>query len=256
MFTKVEVMRLTAVLGLLGWLGTGQAAPVLSQGSWATTLQARDLDGEPANGPEAFYDSVFNITWLRAGSSSRMSWVDANAWAATQVRYGFSGWRLPTLVDVAGEGCAAGWTYSGTDCGYHVDTTQATGSEMGHLFFDLLGNTGRFSPAGAEQAGYGLTNSGDFQIQQSWTFWSGVEVAVVSPPADYAFYFNTEVGSQFDAPQDNVFYALAVRDGDVFPGNSLVSGQVAEPQSLALALVALAGLGRSAVLRRRRSSQL
>lgn len=40
----------------------GQAAPQ-TEGTWRTTLQARDLDGNLAT-TEAYYDTVLNVTWL------------------------------------------------------------------------------------------------------------------------------------------------------------------------------------------------
>lgn len=39
------------------------AIPVSGQGTWETTLQGRDLDGNAATF-EAYYDTVLDITWL------------------------------------------------------------------------------------------------------------------------------------------------------------------------------------------------
>ena len=46
---------------------TAQAAPISGQGTWETTLQPRDLDGDPTT-IEAWYDTVLdccglNIRW-------------------------------------------------------------------------------------------------------------------------------------------------------------------------------------------------
>jgi hypothetical protein len=42
---------------------------VPGQGTWQTTLQARDLDGDGQI--DAFYDTVLNITWLRDANANR-----------------------------------------------------------------------------------------------------------------------------------------------------------------------------------------
>lgn len=64
----------------------------------------------------------------------------------------------------------------------------------------------------------------------------------VVPASGNAWYFNTGVGVQGRAGKDNNrFYALAVRPGDV-------TSAVPEPQTLALTLIALTG----ALLARRR----
>ncbi len=92
---------------------------VPGQGTWETTLQARDLDGNAANGPEAFYDTDLKITWLRAAATRTiiwkppwlpttaprsMEWSDAKIWAE-QEHFGLTGWRLPATVDKDTLGC-------------------------------------------------------------------------------------------------------------------------------------------------------
>ena len=76
------------------------------RGTWETTLQARDVNGDGI--VEAYYDTAVNITWLanaNAGAGStfdnglnptdgRMTWVNANAWAAALNVQGVTGWRL------------------------------------------------------------------------------------------------------------------------------------------------------------------
>src|SRR3989304_3890046 len=56
--------RLFVVLSLmLGFVTAAHAGSVTGQGSWETTLQARDLDGNTST-IEAYYDTVLHITWL------------------------------------------------------------------------------------------------------------------------------------------------------------------------------------------------
>ena len=102
-----------------------QAAAVPGQGTWESTLQARELDGNPLNGPEAFYDTALDITWLRdANANGPMRWNEGNsayAWATALVVGGIGGWRLPTMVDTGEPGCDYSFA-GGSDCGFNVQT--------------------------------------------------------------------------------------------------------------------------------------
>lgn len=190
------------------------AASVSGQGTWETTLQGRDLDGNLATF-EAYYDTSLNITWLANAdyAGTWMGWVDANAWAAGLNISGITGWRLPTVTDTGPSGCD--FAYTGTDCGYNVDT--ATG-EMAHMFYTTLGNKGYFDTSGAyPQDGWGLTNTGPFSNIQSdgnnyGLYWSGTEYA---PNTVYAWEFGFYFGEQKFDYQDNEFKSWAVHSGDV-----------------------------------------
>src|SRR3989344_1507399 len=81
------------------------AAAVSGQGTWETTLQGRDLDGNLSTF-EAYYDTALNITWLADANyaGTTMDWTTANAWVAALNPYGscITGWRLPTVSPVDG----------------------------------------------------------------------------------------------------------------------------------------------------------
>jgi hypothetical protein len=236
MFLKVALLASIAVTG------TAHALPVSGQGTWETTLQARDLDGNLANGPEAFYDTALNITWLSASSTTTYNWVDANAWAQ-QARYGLSGWRLPIMIDTGTPGCNS--SSGGTDCGTNVQTKSGSVttfvigdtvfSEMANLYYVSLGNKPYPMP------GFGLGNTGSFEGLRS-DYWLGTEYA---PQSDYAWVFGLDGGVQDAFSKGNGAWALAVRDGDV-----LVS-PVPEPETYALMLAGLALVGAAA--RRRKA---
>jgi len=199
------------------------------------------------------YDTVQNITWLAdmnyaftsgyaatnvGGSGSnqilangRMGWDAAGAWANNLVYGGFSDWRLPTLNPLDAS-CTGGF---GVGFGFNC-----TGGELSRLFVTDLGNQGRSSVLNqvgdtAEQ----IANLALFSNVQSFDYWSGTEYA---PDPALVWDFNTNGGNQSLDVKFNALYAVAVRPGDV-------AASVPEPQTLALALLAL---GATMVVRRRR----
>ena len=224
------------------------AAPVLGQGTWETTLQARDFDANPAT-IEGYYDTVLGITWLAdANANGAMTWDAANTWAAgLDFGPGIDNWRLPTMIDNGNDGC----NYSnagGTDCGYNVQTTSGSPpypattvySEMASLFYDTLGNLAYYTPGTGTgpQAGWGLTNTGPFDALQSFYYWSGLEYA---PNTGYAWVFYFGYGIQDSLSKSNNLYALAVHAGDV--GAAIVPVPAAV-WLFGSGLLALAGLGK------------
>lgn len=236
---KVELpLRALAPLALALALGSAQA-----------TLVGRDLDGNAANGPEAFYDTTLDITWLRAASTDSFRWPEAVAWAQ-QERYGLSGWRLPTLRPVNGSSFNYDLSYNGTtDRGYgQTGSGWGTASEMGRLFYDDLGVKGYCAPEGdpppgcAFQADFGLIDKGEFQNLYALTgYWTGLNY---DGDPQSAWYFGTFYGYQMGAGVYSSLYALAVRPGDV-------AVAVPEPSTTALLLAGLVSL---VVVRRRCSS--
>ena len=186
------------------------AAPVPGQGTWQTTLQARDLDGNGST--DAYYDTALDIMWLANwNANGLMTWNQSVAWAANLVIGIYDDWRLPTMTDTGSSGCNFS-NAGGTDCGYNVNTAT---SELAHMYYVTLGNKaycppGDASCVGGPQAGWGLTNTADFVNMIGNVYWSGLEYA---PGTLYAWFFSTYGGYQDAGSKDYALSAVAVRPG-------------------------------------------
>ena len=241
--------RASAVLALaVGVVPAAHAAGVPGQGTWETTLQGRDLDGNAATF-EAYYDTVLNITWLADGNyakttsyaagddGGRMTWDEAKTWAAQLNINGVTGWRLPDVKPVNGSSFDYSYSDAGTtDVGFNITSTQ---SELAHMYHVTLGNKGIHNTSGIYQPDFGMKNTGPFNIVRSDGHWSSVEYAHDS---DGAWVFGTGSGYQGLYYKGNEVSAWAVRPGDV--------AAVPEPEAYALTLAGLAVTG--VVARRRR----
>lgn len=224
-----------------------QAAGVDGQGTWQTTLQARDLQGRAVALGSAnavfFYDSVLDVTWLRQAGSAVQSWTQARDWAASLSVGGFDDWRLPTTLDTGFPGCTR-VTHSGGDCGYNVPTQVGSGesasySEMAHLFQVTLGNAAAYTPQGQYRGGagqgvsWGLVNMAGFTDLQPGNYWSGSGVA---GNANYAWSYHFGLGLQALNEKGVEMQGLALRNGDVLSA-------VPEPSTWAMAGAGLLCLG-------------
>jgi PEP-CTERM motif len=215
-----------------------QATGVPGQGTWETTLQGRDLDGNFANGAEAYYDTALNITWLADANYAKtsgydadgvMPWIDIDTWVQRLNVFGVSGWRLPGGEIATNSACTSdGGTSCGKISGYNVNTSK---SELAHMFHVTLGNKAAYDDLGNSQSDSGLTNPGQFSNLYSTRY-----AAQTYPQGfGFAWFFNTYDGSQDAYTMNASSLAWVVHRGDVG-----VAMPVPEPQTYALILAGLA----------------
>ena len=179
-------------------------------------LVGRDLNGDLTT-IEAYYDPDTDLTWLaddnyaatsgyaamnatgnpnslptNIQTDGSMGWEAATAWAAGLTIGGNDNWRLPTTLqpDASCDSQSIG-TSAGNNC---------TGSEMGNLFYNVLGNT--VGP---------LINSDPFSHLQSNGWWSATDYTHQAGEA-WAFFYD---GLQAPFNKNNSLYAWAVHDGDI-----------------------------------------
>lgn len=195
-----------ALLVAFGTLGVGLGPSAQAY----DTMIVRD------NG-QVVYDATANLSWISnanlaatntfgvsgINSGGAMSWYTALQWitAVNAANYlGFSDWRLPiTLQPDVTCSSQSGGVSSGYNC---------TGSEMGNLFYNGLGEVPVNDITSVHNASYTL-----FSNVQSIGYWSSTEYA----PNTYDAWIFFGYGLQGSTPKTYNFYAMAVRTGDVAP---------------------------------------
>ena len=193
-------------------VSSSQAMSISGQGTWESTLHARDLDGN-ASTIEAYFDSTLGITWLadanyaatsgyaalnavefpadepgapagqhrdNISADGRMGWNAANSWAEGLVIGAYDDWRLPTQSD---------WR-----------VPDSIVDEMSIMRDITLGND-LLQP---------LTNTGPFSNVQLSNYWSSTPRS-----ADRAYVFNFNTGDSYYDARYWGMYAWAVHEGDI-----------------------------------------
>jgi len=183
----------------------------------------------PVLGGLAVYDSGQDITWLAnanagAGSSfddgsntidGRMSWSNANDWAASLEINGFTEWRLPNM-DLNGDGTIV-------DCAT-ASATECLDNEYGYHFYIN---------------GIDTVNTGLFDSIQTNNYWSGTGY---SESDAWLFDFTYNDGSQLRTSKNYNAHAWAVHEGNI--------GAVPLPATAGLFVSGLIGILGSAMRKR------
>jgi hypothetical protein len=244
---------------LFGVNPVSYAAAISGQGTWETTLQPRDLDGNP-NTVEAYYDTDLDITWLAdtnyaqtSGfvSDGLMDWQTATTWAAGLTIGNITGWKLPDTNPVNGisYNYTIGWDGT-SDMVYNVGApgtiyAGSTGSEMAHMFYITLGNKAAVDINGnAFVPGWGLTNTGPFSnFHPDEYYWSNT-LDARDTTAAWIFDFSDGSQATFNCLQ---YFNMAwlVHSGDV--------GTAVAPVPEAVWLFGSGLLGLIGVARRKKS---
>ena len=166
-----------------------------------------------------WYDTVLNVTWLDMTKTGK-TWDEAVEWASTLNHSGFEGWRLPSVKPINGTDFQYGVEFAGstfptadgsTDWGWNITSQN---SELSHLFYVTLGNTGAYDIDGNFIDGT-LSNTGTFKNLQAGVYWTGTEFFLNTE--DFAWTFQTDLGLQTDDLKSWQNLSIAVRDGDFAP---------------------------------------
>lgn len=166
----------------------------------------------------AYYDSQANLTWLaNANENGPMTWSAAKTWADSLTVDGVSGWSLPTTADTS---CTA---------------YNCTGSELGNLFYNVLGGKSGTSITATHDANYT-----DFFNVQSAFYWSAT--ASNTYPA-YVWGVEMNDGYQTITVNDIAHHAWAVHTGDVGAVTAPSPKTVPDPPTAALLALGLVGMG-------------
>ena len=212
---KKQSLKVAISVGLIS-LGLASSADAALVGRLAATPGGTDY--------QAYYDTEADLTWLadanyaatsgyaaananglgsnvnNINANGTMGWQAANDWAAQLTVGGVSGWRLPTTLQPdASCSSQSGSVSYGYNC---------TGSEMGNLFYNVLGGTANTSIATTHNSNYSL-----FSNIKSVAYWSATEYA----PGIYggAWLFLINYGNQNYYGKATSLYGWAVHSGDV-----------------------------------------
>lgn len=152
-------------------------------------------------GNQLIYDTDFDITWYDFTNSGD-TWYNQVNWADS-LTVNFSGttisdWRLPTALNQDGTGPCLGFN--------------CTDNEMGHLYYDELGN----SAGGPLNTIFldGISGTAEsFQNLLADRYWTGT-AHTGNPDYMYNFYFDSGLLGDWHY-YANPYYGIAVFDGDV-----------------------------------------
>lgn len=169
------------------------------------------------------YDTDLDITWLGFGnyaagsiydnggntSDGRMTWANANNWAADLEYLGFTNWRLPTAVAIQDDSSCESIQYPGNGNFYYYN---CTGSEMGHLFYNELDAV---IDINTNSATFNETLFDGLLQNNYWSSTAAGAGCFLNNPNSCAWDFDFKNGVTEDYPVGFGFHALAVHDGDI-----------------------------------------
>ena len=169
----------------------------------------------------AYYDTEADLTWLADANYSnttgyatalygfsnngRLNWADANNWAAALNITGVTGWRLPDTLQPDPSCDQQVFESHGFNC---------TGSELGNLFYNVLGGVAGSSIADVHNSNYDLFVN--IQSDSFNNYWSATDWSVIDEPSDWGAYgLNFNNGGSGSGDKTFFEFAWAVHSGDV-----------------------------------------
>jgi len=166
---------------------------------------------------QAYYDPAADLTWLAdANANGPMTWSQAKAWVKQLNINGVTGWRLPASAQ-PDPSCSE--QIAGISRGYGC-----TGSEMGNLFYNVLGNPSITNLCGKSQDCSKIHTTfkhrGPFSNVKLNYYWTGTQ-----DPTDpeSVMYFDFRYGDQREVNRIFGMYGWAVHSGNV--GHAAVPGK-------------------------------
>jgi len=172
-----------------------------------SALLGRDLDGNLFTA-EAYYDDEANLTWLADASyamtsgydsDGRMNWDQANTWALNLTVGAVDGWRLADSLQ-PDPNCTI--NEYGDSAGYNC-----TGSEMGNMFYNVLGGSAGVSITTTHNLNFDLFSN----IKLGDNYWLATEY---TPGSNGAWRFSS-TGAQAISEKVTLYNAWAIHSGDV-----------------------------------------
>ena len=179
---KIYVPTMLAILALVG-LNVASAAPL-----------------ESRIGGEAWYDPDRDLTWLAdADHVGGLFWSIAQSKISELNRQSYLGsttWRLPTTT--LPDPTCANTANNGANC---------TGSEMGHLFYEVLGGVANTSVEIAHGSQFS-----NFKNVVAGSYWSGTENLAFPGPISFSFLAGTQdISNNYDTQ----YHSWLVMSGDI-----------------------------------------
>jgi hypothetical protein len=194
---KKSMVLLCAMLLVFGFVGTANAT--------LTTIGTASYDSD-GDGTKEVYNLIYeddqNLVWLDY-SSSWKRWNNQMSWAAGLNDPGVLTYNLDAGINLSWDG---DWRLPSAGVNPQEGYYQTT-SEMGHLYYESLGNSPSYDASVS-----GLLNIGPFGNLYGTSYWSGTAVSPDPDQKAKAWYFSFHYGSQgTDVWDEHDRLGLAVR---------------------------------------------